>query len=198
MEVRRLLGTTAAIVTLDTDPGVRKKELGMADNEITTREWIPRDEWIALTLGEGCAMCHEMASNERVNEWGITIADMDMGRLRLSTNQYALGYCILICKKHVREPHHLPDDEAARFYADITRAARAIEKVFEPDKMNILILGNELPHTHVHLVPRYHGDPAPGLPLDLRRYQKRLDSQLHYQRYADRIKRVLGGIKFTP
>jgi diadenosine tetraphosphate (Ap4A) HIT family hydrolase len=46
------------------------------------------------------------------------------------------------------------------------RAARALDRVFAPTKMNYQILGNLVPHLHAHLVPRYHGDPAPGRPID--------------------------------
>jgi diadenosine tetraphosphate (Ap4A) HIT family hydrolase len=31
--------------------------------------------------------------------------------------------------------------------------------------MNYQLLGNLVPHLHVHLVPRYLDDPAPGKPL---------------------------------
>ncbi len=40
-----------------------------------------------------------------------------------------------------------------------------IEQVFAPCHMNYLLLGNLVPHLHVHLVPRYLDDPAPGEPL---------------------------------
>lgn len=45
-------------------------------------------------------------------------------------------------------------------------AARAVERVFRPLKMNFELLGNAVPHLHAHIVPRYYGDPAPGRPLD--------------------------------
>jgi diadenosine tetraphosphate (Ap4A) HIT family hydrolase len=40
-----------------------------------------------------------------------------------------------------------------------------IEHVFAPCHMNYQLLGNSVPHLHVHLVPRYLDDPAPGMPL---------------------------------
>jgi diadenosine tetraphosphate (Ap4A) HIT family hydrolase len=45
------------------------------------------------------------------------------------------------------------------------RAARALERVFQPVKMNFLMLGNAIPHLHCHLIPRFYGDAAPGRPL---------------------------------
>jgi diadenosine tetraphosphate (Ap4A) HIT family hydrolase len=32
-------------------------------------------------------------------------------------------------------------------------------------KMNLLTLGNWVPHLHTHVVPRYQDDPVPGGPI---------------------------------
>jgi diadenosine tetraphosphate (Ap4A) HIT family hydrolase len=37
--------------------------------------------------------------------------------------------------------------------------ARALASLYEPVKMNYEIHGNVLPHLHLHLLPRYEGDP---------------------------------------
>ena len=37
--------------------------------------------------------------------------------------------------------------------------ARAIEECFRPHKMNYELLGNQVPHLHWHLFPRYAHDP---------------------------------------
>ncbi len=89
-----------------------------------------------------------------------------MSCLRLAANQWVAGYCVLICATHVREPYHLPVAARTHFFEDLVRAAQALEQVFQPVKMNITLLGNAVPHLHAHLIPRYYGDPAPGLPID--------------------------------
>jgi diadenosine tetraphosphate (Ap4A) HIT family hydrolase len=40
-----------------------------------------------------------------------------------------------------------------------------LEAEFQPMKMNLLTLGNWVPHLHTHVVPRYVDDPAPGGPI---------------------------------
>ncbi|MER5430280.1 hypothetical protein [Streptomyces sp. NPDC002588] len=42
-----------------------------------------------------------------------------------------------------------------------------MEALYEPLKMNYLLLGNQIPHAHWHCVPRREAgtDPAPGGPL---------------------------------
>jgi len=53
----------------------------------------------------------------------------------------------------------------AAYWQDIHRVARMIEHVFAPCHMNYQLLGNSVPHLHVHIVPRYLDDTAPGKPL---------------------------------
>ena len=64
---------------------------------------------------------------------------------------------------HVVEPTELSAPEAMRFWLELLHAGRAIERVFGPVKMNYDILGNSVPHLHVHLVPRYADDPRPDV-----------------------------------
>lgn len=127
---------------------------------------MPREQWDALVRGEGCPLCAVCQSSEPADHFALTIADLRLSRLRLGRNQYVRGYCILICAKHVQEPYHLTSDECSSFFEDMMHAARAVERVFRPLKMNFELLGNAVPHLHAHIVPRYYGDPAPGRPLD--------------------------------
>jgi len=126
---------------------------------------MPRDEWNALIRGEDCPLCAEVQSTHSENEFGLTIADLQISRLRLARNQYVKGYCVLICRRHVREPHELTADERHLFFEDMCNAGVALERAFGADKMNFEILGNAVPHLHAHIKPRYYGDPAPSRPI---------------------------------
>ena len=126
---------------------------------------MPREQWDALVHGEGCPLCEKCDPSEPDNEDGYLVAVLRISHLRLWRNQFPAGNCVLICTKHVREPYHLTKEERAFFFADMMQAAEAIEKVFNPAKMNFLILGNRVPHLHALIMPRYYGDPAPGRPI---------------------------------
>ena len=126
---------------------------------------MPRERWDALVRGDGCPLCAEVASDEPANDEGYWIADLAISRLRLSIHQSLPGYCVLLCKKHVREPYDLPHKEQLLFFEDMMRAGRALERVFAPAKMNFELLGNAVPHLHCHIKPRYYGDPAGGIPI---------------------------------
>ena len=128
--------------------------------------WMPRERWDALVRGEDCPLCATARSTDAPDEYGYTIADLRLSRLRLASNQFVPGYCVLICTRHVIELYHLASEERTLFFDDLARAAAAIARVLTPIKMNVQILGNAVPHLHAHLIPRYYGDPAPGRPLD--------------------------------
>ena len=77
------------------------------------------------------------------------------------------GYAFVIWKgRHVAEPTELSAEEAAGFWADVSRVAGAVDAQYGPAKMNWLSLGNGVPHLHVHLVPRPHDDARAGWPLE--------------------------------
>lgn len=77
------------------------------------------------------------------------------------------GYSHVIWKgRHVAEVTELTAEETSGFWLDVRDAARAVEALFEPVKLNVSVLGNGLPHLHAHVIPRWAvGDPRPNHPL---------------------------------
>lgn len=156
--------------------------------------WLPRAAWDALVRGEGCPLCAEIAGGCASDEYGHTVADLRFSRLRLGANQFVTGYCVLICTRHVREPYDLTPAERALFFDDLLRAGQALDRAFNPVKMNFQLLGNAVPHLHAHLIPRYYGDPAPGTPLD-----PNLDTRLLTpEGYATRVAAIRAAVAAIP
>lgn len=134
-------------------------------NEAPT-SWMPRERWDALVRGEGCPLClDEVAAPD--NSFSILIAELPTAYLRLARDQFTPGYCVLIAKQHVREPHELSAPDRAAFFEDMLRAGMALERAYEATKVNYMILGNAIPHLHAHITPRVYGDPWPGRPANL-------------------------------
>ena len=67
--------------------------------------WMPRERCEALVRGDGCPLCHDIAKAEPANPFSFLVADLHIGHLRLARNQHLPGYCVLIARQHVREPH---------------------------------------------------------------------------------------------
>lgn len=126
---------------------------------------MPRERWDALVRGEDCPLCEAVAATVEEDEYGFTLADLSMTRVRLSADQFVPGYCVAICHRHVREPYELEPEERTLFFEDVMQLGLALERVFEPVKLNLELLGNSVPHLHCHVKPRFYGDPAPGRPI---------------------------------
>ncbi|MDQ6921154.1 MAG: HIT family protein [Candidatus Dormibacteraeota bacterium] len=76
------------------------------------------------------------------------------------------GYACVVAKTHAVEPYELGADERAAFWEDCLLVSRALADLFKPSKMNYEIHGNTIPHLHMHLYPRYPGDPYKGAAID--------------------------------
>jgi diadenosine tetraphosphate (Ap4A) HIT family hydrolase len=83
----------------------------------------------------------------------------------LGSWQYFLGYCVLISRRHATELSRLSDAERVAYLNEMCLLARAIEDCFRPRKMNYELLGNQVPHLHWHLFPRYEYDPEKQKPV---------------------------------
>lgn len=124
------------------------------------------DLWSALIDGRACPVCRA-AANADVAE-GMTVADLPSGRVVLQQDADFPGYCILYYRRHVTELHELSEEERAALMEDIAAVARAIANVQRPAKLNYAILGNEAPHLHCHVIPRFPDDGYWGKPIWLR------------------------------
>jgi len=80
--------------------------------------------------------------------------------LYLNEDQFFKGYCILEYKRHVKELFDLTDEARDLYIKHLSLAAKALQKTFNPDKINYELLGNKVPHLHWHIIPRFKGDPA--------------------------------------
>ncbi len=77
----------------------------------------------------------------------------------LGEHQFFNGYCVLVSKNHYREMTDVPADIRDELFHEMMKAHEAIQKVFNPKKMNMCSLGNVVDHVHWHFFPRYENDP---------------------------------------
>lgn len=76
------------------------------------------------------------------------------------------GFCRVIVDRHVREITDLSEGERRTLWRVVEATERALRDVVSPDKVNVLSLGNMVPHVHVHVVGRFEDDPHfPGPPF---------------------------------
>ncbi|MFE1190040.1 HIT family protein [[Kitasatospora] papulosa] len=117
--------------------------------------------------GTNCPMCTNDFTADDIG-WGLLVRRGEASNAYLWRSGQVRGYAVVIYTgRHVAEPTELEEGEAAAFWRDVLALGRAVEALYEPLKMNYLLLGNQIPHAHWHCVPRREvgTDAAPGGPL---------------------------------
>lgn len=81
------------------------------------------------------------------------IAENDRFYAFLDINPLAKGHTLVISKKEVDYLFDLEDDMLAGMNVFAKKVARAIEKVVTCKRIGVAVLGLEVPHAHIHLIP---------------------------------------------
>ncbi len=68
------------------------------------------------------------------------------------------GFCRVIWHAHAAEFTDLTDTERTHLMRVVGAVERAVRQVMQPDKVNLASLGNQVPHVHWHVIPRYRND----------------------------------------
>jgi histidine triad (HIT) family protein len=71
----------------------------------------------------------------------------------LDINPMVKGHTLVIPRREVDYIFDLEDDELARLHVFAAKVARAIKKVIPCVKVGEAVLGLEVPHAHIHLIP---------------------------------------------
>ena len=80
-------------------------------------------------------------------------AESDKFYAFLDINPLAKGHTLVIPRREVDYYFDMDDDEIAEMAVFVKRVAAAIKKAFPCRKVGMAVLGLEVAHAHVHLVP---------------------------------------------
>lgn len=76
----------------------------------------------------------------------------------LDINPVHPGHVLVIPRKETDYIFDLSDEELASLMIFAKRVAKALKKAITCTKVGITVIGLDVPHTHVHLVPMTKGD----------------------------------------
>ena len=65
------------------------------------------------------------------------------------------GHTLLIPKEHYVWIHEVPDETIAAIFVKAKELITAMRKGIPCDYVQLGVVGNEVPHFHIHLIPRY-------------------------------------------
>jgi histidine triad (HIT) family protein len=81
------------------------------------------------------------------------VAEDDDNIAILDINPLVAGHTLVIPKKEVDYYFDLEDESYYKLNAFIKKVAKAIESVVPCLRIGVAVVGLEVPHTHVHLIP---------------------------------------------
>lgn len=129
---------------------------------------------------ETCPLCHPQ--NETVF-WHDRLC-----RVILVGDADYPGYCRVIWQSHVKEMSDLNGSAREHLMRVVYTVERVLRDLMHPDKVNLVSLGNQVPHLHWHVIPRFYDDthfPDPIWSSPKRTgKQRRFDSETFTQRFG--------------
>lgn len=81
------------------------------------------------------------------------VAETDEFLAFLDINPLAEGHTLAIPKKEIDYIFDIEDEHLAGLMAFAKRVAKAIEAVVPCERIGVSVIGLEVPHTHIHLIP---------------------------------------------
>ncbi|MFY8096086.1 MAG: HIT domain-containing protein [Niveispirillum sp.] len=101
--------------------------------------------------------------DERLAADTVTLGDGPLSRVLLMRNRL-FPWLILVPRRAATvEIHRLSPADQMLLTQETSAAARVLERLFQPDKINTGALGNVVSQLHMHVVARRRDDPAwPG------------------------------------
>lgn len=82
----------------------------------------------------------------------------------LDINPFTKGHTLLIPKKHAKWVWELLDKEYSGLFMAAKKIAKAMQKAFNTEWVVEGIAGIDVPHAHVHIIPREMGDGLGAFP----------------------------------
>jgi len=104
----------------------------------------------------------------------------------LSINPLNPGHTLVIPKKHYRWVWDIPN--IGEYYEVVGKIANALRKAFKTEWVVSVVFGEQVPHAHVWLVPRFPNDGHGGS-IDTKNVKKLSDKEMNAA--AEKIRKGL-------
>ncbi len=94
------------------------------------------------------------------------------------------GHCLVIPKKHYRWVWDIVEE----YSVVVNKIANALKKAFSIDYVQSIVMGDEVDHAHIHLIPRFPDDGHRGL-VDFGKVKEISEEEM--KEIAEKIKKFL-------
>lgn len=140
-----------------------------------------------MTQEAGCIFCQIVAGASQC----ALLAEDEAALAFMDVHPANEGHCLVIPKAHYATVFDTPPDVFAAVGRMVVRVSIAVRDALQPPGLSLIQANGEaanqtVPHLHVHVLPRWHGD---GLPLNWSRTGKSNASTI--AEIAERIRQCL-------
>ncbi len=101
-----------------------------------------------------CKIAHKEIPKEFLYEDENFLAFLDI-------HPRAAGHTLLIPKDHYRWFTDMPDEVSDKFFHTAKQLAQKLKDEYKADYVRLGIVGVDVPHTHIHLIPLKLSDSGP-------------------------------------
>ncbi len=129
-----------------------------------------------------CLYCSKLPV---LDELMIKICDLGVSQVFLFKEQSYKGRCNVVYKDHGIEFHELSDEDRNAFMKDVATVGKAIQKVFNPTKINYGAYSDTLTHIHMHIAPKYEDGYKFGGVFEMNPQKTYLSDEEYTQIVAD-------------
>lgn len=130
-----------------------------------------------------CPLCQPQNDN-------LLWRDDNLRIVRVDNPDYP-GFCRVILNRHVKEMTDLSPIERAHVMKIVFVVEAALRELMQPDKVNLATLGNQVPHVHWHVIPRFADDAHFPDPIWAAAHRTGNAHPVDYKRLAERIGELL-------
>ncbi len=105
-------------------------------------------------------MADEFTLDPRIEQGSVPVVDWPLCHVRLKDDARFHWLLLLPRRSGLIELTDLDGPDYDQLCAEILAATRLVRELAKPDKTNVATLGNVVAQMHVHVIARYHSDPA--------------------------------------
>jgi len=99
----------------------------------------------------------------RLAAGGFEIGQLGGCQLLLKNNSLFPWFILVPEVEGIEDLHQLPPDQYGEVMAAMRRVSEFVSTHFQPEKINLGCIGNQVRQMHIHIISRSTGDPAwPG------------------------------------
>lgn len=126
-----------------------------------------------------CKIVRGKIPSEKVFEDDVSIAFLDI-------NPVNDGHTLIIPKEHFAQMTETPDELVGKLYVNAKKLIPAVKQGTNADFVALTVIGTDVPHFHIHLIPRHSKDGLAGFwPT------KKYDRTEHMKEVGEKIRKAI-------